>query len=51
MNFKDDVKTTLQDTLHSCLRCGKPAHECEEGVYRCDDSVCGFVWRVINCDE
>lgn len=39
-------KTTMQDTLHTCLRCGNRAHECEKNTYRCDDSECGFVWRV-----
>lgn len=41
-----DDKTTMQDTLHKCLKCGNSAHECEKDVYRCDDSKCGFVWKV-----
>mgnify|MGYP001016946323 CR=1 FL=1 len=51
MIYREEVPTKLKDTLHTCLRCGQPAHECEEGVYRCDDSTCGFVWKVVTCAE
>lgn len=48
---KSDEKATMQDTLHTCLKCGNSAHECEENVYRCDDSNCGFVWKVERCGD
>ncbi len=44
-----EKKKKMIDMIHHCLVCGELAHECEEGVYRCDDSDCGFSWRVIDC--
>lgn len=51
MLYKEDTEITMQDALHHCLMCGELAHECEENIYRCDDSDCGFSWKVITCDE
>lgn len=51
MEYREELKPKLQDTLHTCLRCGQSAHECEKDVYRCDEPTCGFIWKVITCDE
>lgn len=43
---------TMMDTLHRCLMCDAPAHECdEEDLYMCSDNECGFTWKVERCGK
>lgn len=49
MDYREDTDKTMQGTLHTCLLCEESAHECEENTYRCDNSECGFSWKVEVC--
>lgn len=51
MSYREDIETTLQDTLHNCLMCDGPAYEYEKDTYRCADSECGCSWKVEACDD
>jgi ribosomal protein L37E len=40
-----ELKRTMQEVIHKCLRCNAIAYEIQSQSYYC--SHCGFEWEVI----
>lgn len=45
MTFIVEPKSTMQEVIHKCLRCGTISYEIQPQLYHCPD--CSFEWEVI----